>query len=145
MSAALGVSQLKRLEDLVAARTRVADWYLEALEGSHDIVVPTIAKNVDMSWFVFVVRLAESYSRADRDRVIDALHAQGIGCRNYFQPIHLQPFIREQLATAPGQFPVTESVSDRTIALPFFPQMTRRQVHEVVRAVGEAIGVKREG
>lgn len=65
--------------------------------------------------------------------------AHGIGCRDYFQLIHLQPFIQERLGTTRGQYPVTESVSERTIALPFFPQMTRQQVQQVVESLSRAI------
>lgn len=70
---------------------------------------------------------------------MEALPAKGIDCRDYFQPIHLQPFIQERLGTAHGQYPVTESVSERTIALPFFPQMTRQQVQQVVESLSRAI------
>ena len=135
MSAALGLSQLERIEEIVAARAQVADWYLEELKGMDEIVLPSVAETVRMSWFVFVIQLTNTYTREDRDRTIAALQGRGIGCRDYFQPIHLQPFIQERLGTARGQFPITESISDRTIALPFFPQMTREQVHIVVEAL----------
>ncbi len=131
MSAALGVSQMTRLDDLIAARARVAQGYLEALSSVDGVILPTVAENVFMSWFVFVIRLAERFSRADRDRILEGLRSQAIGCRNYFQPLHLQPFLREALGTRPGQFPVTEAVSDRTLALPFFSQMTDEQIHRV--------------
>jgi len=139
MSAALGVSQLKRLDALIAARARVAQGYLETLADVDGIVLPTVADSVFMSWFVFVIRLADRFSRADRDALLDRLRAQGIGCRNYFQPLHLQPFIREALGTRPGQFPVTEAVSDRTVALPFFPQMTDDQAQRVAEALKASV------
>lgn len=139
MSAALGLSQLNRIESIVSARSDVAAWYMEELEGTGEIVLPSVAENVMMSWFVFVIRLASSFTRAGRDRTLDALHAQGIGCRDYFQPIHLQPFIQDSLGTARGQFPVTESVADRTIALPFFSEMTREQVRDVVESLSSAV------
>ena len=135
MSAALGLSQMERIEDIVSARAQVAAWYLQKMKGMDEIVLPCVAENVRMSWFVFVIQLADAFTREDRDRTIVALQARGIGCRDYFQPIHLQPFIRERLGTDRGQFPVTETVSDRTIALPFFPQMTREQVASVVEAL----------
>ena len=139
MSAALGLSQLERIEEIVAARAQVADWYLEELKGMDEIVLPSVAETVRMSWFVFVIQLTNTYTREDRDRTIAALQGRGIGCRDYFQPIHLQPFIQERLGTARGQFPITESISDRTIALPFFPQMTREQVRVVVEALSEIL------
>lgn len=135
MSAALGNSQMGRIEEIVAARAQVANWYMDALKVIDGIVLPRVADNVRMSWFVFVIQLAETFSREDRDETISALQARGIGCRDYFQPIHLQPFIQEQLGTKRGDFPITEAIGDRTIALPFFPQMTREQIRTVAEAL----------
>jgi perosamine synthetase len=139
MSAALGLSQLGRLPEIVAARARVANAYLKALSDVEEIVLPKVAPGVGMSWFVFVVRLADRFSRADRDRVLEALEHAGIGCRNYFEPIHLQPFIRKALGTGPGRFPVTERIGDRTIALPFYPTMTESDVERVARTLKGAV------
>ena len=111
MSAALGVSQLGRLEEIIAARGRVAGWYASALREVKAVLVPHVKANVGMSWFVYVVRLEEGFTREDRDRILKGLEERGIGCRNYFAPIHLQPFYRELLGTREGDFPVTESVA----------------------------------
>jgi len=140
MSAALGLSQLRRLDEIVATRARVAGWYFDALSAVHEVVLPKVADDVGMSWFVFVVRLAERFSRADRDRVLARLRDHGIGCRDYFTPIHLQPYIREALGTRVGQFAVTEQVCDRTIALPFYPQMTQQEVSRVADALRSSLG-----
>jgi perosamine synthetase len=140
MSAALGLSQLARLKEIVAARARVAAWYVDALSAVDEIVLPKVADDVGMSWFVFVVRLADRFSRADRDRVLAALARAGIGCRDYFTPIHLQPYIREALGTHEGQFAVTERVCDRTIALPFYLQMTQQEVRRVGDALRSSLG-----
>jgi perosamine synthetase len=140
MSAALGLSQLHRLDEIVAARARVAGWYFDALSAVDEIVPPRVSDDVGMSWFVFVIRLAEQFSRADRDRVLAKLRDRGIGCRDYFTPIHLQPYIREALGTHEGQFAVTERVCDRTIALPFYPQMTQQEVSRVADALRSSLG-----
>ena len=140
MSAALGLSQVARLKEIVAARAQVAAWYFDALYDVNEVVLPKVADNVGMSWFVFVIRLAERFSRADRDRVLARLRDHGIGCRDYFTPIHLQPYIREALGTRVGQFAVTERVCDRTIALPFYSQMTQQEVHQVGDALRSSLG-----
>jgi perosamine synthetase len=140
MSAALGLSQLRRLDEIVATRAQVAGWYFDALSAVHEVVLPKVADNVGMSWFVFVIRLAERFSRADRDQVLAKLRDHGIGCRDYFTPIHLQPYIREALGTHEGQFAVTERVCDRTIALPFYPQMTQQEVSRVADALLSSLG-----
>jgi perosamine synthetase len=139
MSAALGLSQLARLKEIVAARARVAEWHFDALSGMNEVVPPKVAEGVGMSWFVFVIRLAARFSRADRDCVLAKLRDREIGCRDYFTPIHLQPYIREALGTHEGQFAVTEHVCDRTIALPFYSQMTQQDVGRVVDALRSSL------
>ncbi len=139
MSAALGASQMARIESLIAKRARVAMWYQEALQPVDGVRPPEVRPNVRMSWFVYVVQLEDRMTRSGRDRVLKQLRDEGIGCRDYFQPIHLQPFIQETLGTKRGQFPITEAVGDRTVALPFFPEMTREQVERVCAVLARAI------
>ncbi|MCG3130046.1 MAG: GDP-perosamine synthase [Phycisphaerae bacterium] len=144
INCALGLAQLRRLDELLSARARVAEWYIEELPVGGGcgtgISPPTagllqlqrIAPNVRMSWFVFVVRLADPFTEQDRDRVLSGLRSAGIGCSNYFAPIHLQPYIRELGGYRPGDFPVCEAVASRTIALPFHHELTRDDVRRVV-------------
>jgi perosamine synthetase len=143
MSAALGLSQLERIEDIVATRARIAGWYADALSGTGGIIMPTVSPDVRMSWFVYVVRLSEGFTREDRDGILHRLAERGVECQDYFEPIHLQPYIREALGTGPGQFPMTEAISARTIALPFFTRMTREQVDLVARELAAALGERR--
>jgi perosamine synthetase len=84
-----------------------------------------------VSWFVFVVRLNDLFEPGDRDEVMTLLRAEGIGCNNYFPPIHLQPYMAELTGHKPGDFPICEYVSARTLALPFFGSMTSAQVERV--------------
>jgi perosamine synthetase len=95
------------------------------------LILPTLQDDTHMSWFVFVVRLNDLFEVGDRDTIMQALRADGIGCNNYFPPIHLQPYMAEQFGFKPGQFPITEYVSARTLALPFFGGMTAAQVDRV--------------
>ena len=146
MSAALGCSQLERIDEIVAAREQVASWYAEALQEVDGLVVPSPSFSGRMSWFVYVARLSEAHSKEDRDAILRGLGARGIGCGDYFQPIHLQPFLRDSLGTRPGQCPVTESVGERTIALPFYVGLTRAEVDFVAAALAELLEIAgREG
>jgi perosamine synthetase len=88
---------------------------------------------------VYVVRLPDDFDRADRDVVLAKLRGEGIGCRNYFTPIHLQPFYADSMGFSRGDYPITEHVSDRTIALPFFNRLTESQVDFVCNALRGAI------
>ena len=135
VSAALGVAQMRRLDELLAKRTRVANMYMERLMGVSDVVLPNTDEGDVFSWFVFVVRLATGYSREERDRVIAGLRQHEIGAADYFPCIHLQPFYRELFGFAPGSFPISESVSARTIALPFFGSISEREVDLVAQTL----------
>lgn len=135
LSAALGVGQMRRLDDLIAARQRVARGYLTRLMHRHEIILPTVDEGTEMSWFVFVVRLATGWGREERDRIIGNLRRHDIGAADYFPCIHLQPFYRELFGFAEGAFPIAESVSQRTIALPFYTGMTDREVGLVVQTL----------
>jgi len=131
INAALGVAQVSRLEEILEGRRRVAREYMERLMTSRYLILPTLDADTAMSWFVFVVRLCDLFEPGDRDEVMKQLRAEGIGCNNYFPPIHLQPYMAEATGHKPGDFPVCEYVSARTLALPFFTRMTSRQVAQV--------------
>jgi perosamine synthetase len=135
INAALGVAQLKRLDSIISRRNQVAESYIRRLAGVRDLVMPTIDADTLMSWFVFVVRLAPSYTVEERDRVIRGLRNHDIGAGDYFPCIHLQPFYREQFGFRPGMFPIAETVSQRTIALPFWNDLPQRDVDTVCTAL----------
>lgn len=128
LSAALGVAQMERLDEIVGKRRVVAEHYIERLSGIEDLVLPTVPDECSMSWFVFVVRLVAGYSRHERDAIIEGLRMHDIGAADYFPCIHLQPFYRNMFGYAEGAFPIAESLSERTIAIPFFGAMTEREV-----------------
>jgi perosamine synthetase len=137
LSAALGAVQVERLEEILARRARVADAYTRRLVRLEHVTPPAIAPWVSrMSWFVYVVRLAPWL---DRDTVIRALEERGVPSRAYFPPIHLQPFYRERFGFRPGDFPVSEEMGRRCLALPFFGAMTDAQIDTVCGALGEVL------
>ena len=139
INCALGISQLARIDDILARRETVARWYSERLAGLDGIGAPHAAPGVKRSWFVYVPLLAERYTARDRDRILQGLTEKGIGCRNYFAPIHLQRFYQEEFGGKEGDFPVTESVAARTIALPFYNNLQESQVDQVVAAVRQLL------
>ena len=140
INCALGLGQVSRLRQILAMRSKVAAMYGEALADIPELVLPAEpAPGVEMSWFVYVVRLRDEFGREERDSILESLRNAGIGCNNYFSPIHLQPFYRERFGFRPGQFPITEHVSERTIALPFFNLLTIDQVEAVSVSLRRAI------
>jgi len=135
LNAALGVAQMKRLDDLIEIRQNIAASYTRRLMGNVDIILPTVEPDTFMSWFVFVVRLSDRFTAHDRDYVIDGLRRHDVGASNYFPPIPLLPFYRKLFGYAPGDFPAAESVSHRTIALPFFTRMTEHEIDLVCQTL----------
>ena len=132
IACAIGLAQLARLDDLLAARARVAGWYREALAGSEIAVpCPDAGGNV-RGWFVFVVQLPRG---VDRDGAIEALRERGVQSKPYLPAIHLMSFYRERFGHREGEFPVCEDVAARSVALPFFPEMTEGQVARVAEAL----------
>lgn len=136
MSAALGVAQMERLDEILAKREAVARAYNAKLARIEGVQVPCEESGIKISWFVYVVRLAPGI---DRDRVMASLRENGVDCRPYFQPIHLQPFYREMFGYREGDFPNTERVASSTLALPFFNNITEQQMDYVVEVLAGAI------
>jgi perosamine synthetase len=128
ISCALGVAQLSRIDEIKARRRQVAGWYQEMLAGDDRLTLPQEPPGCEINWFVYVVRLAERYEIGQRDRILRELALQGIQVNNYFPPVHLQPFIAERWGYRRGDFPIAESASGRTIALPFYNRLTQDEV-----------------
>jgi perosamine synthetase len=136
LSAALGVAQLRRRQELKAGRDRVFAAYAERLRANEWVTCPQAADGAEVDWFVYVVRL-EAW--VDRDRLIGQMAAEGIPARPYFSPIHLQPYYRERFGFKPGDFPVTERVASATLALPFSSLMTDDDVSRVCEVLAAAV------
>ncbi len=137
LSAALGCSQMERIEEILEKRAKVAGMYGEKLAEVEEVQVPFIAPYINkMSWFVYVIRLQKGI---DRNKVIKFLRENGIECKPYFTPIHLQPFYRKMFGFREGDFPKTEEVSGRTIALPFFNNLKEEQIEYVIERLKKSI------
>jgi perosamine synthetase len=141
INCALGVEQLRRIESILRLRESVAHRYAERLKGEPRLLLPDLAvAGGRVSWFVYVVRLGERFTRAQRDRVVGEMREQGIGCGRYFAPIHLQPLYARTFGYRAGDFPHAERSADRVIALPFFNRLTEAEQDEVCGRLVESIG-----
>ena len=137
LSAALGAAQMQRINELMRMRQQVADWYQAELMDLPGVSCPQVSPTTTHnSWFVYVVRLD---AQIDRKSVIDRLQALGVPSRPYFSPIHLQPYMVERFGYKKGQFPVTEDLGARGLALPFSGKMTREQVEETVSMLRQVL------
>lgn len=139
INCALGIVQLSRIEEFKAKRARVANWYQEMLADEQRLTVPQTPPGCDMSWFVFVVRLAADL----RDRILEAMRRRGVQVSNYFPPVHLQPFMVERYGYAGGDFPIAERASRSTIALPFYNNLTKDEVAFVCRTLKDVLDAEK--
>ena len=140
LACALGLAQLERLDDMLAARAAVAARYREALADlvvEHGLTLPCEHAGGDVrGWFVFVVQLPAGH---DRDATILGLREHGVQSKPYLPAIHLMSFYREQFGHREGEFPVAEAVAARSVALPFHPGLRADQVERVAGALAAVL------
>ena len=138
IACALGLVQLERLTEMLAARTLAAARYGEALAGIEGLQLPCPDRGGDVrGWFVYVVQLPRG---ADRDGAVRALSARGVQSKPYLPAIHLMSYYRERFGHRPGEFPVCEDVAERSLALPFFPGIEEGQVARVADELRSVLG-----
>jgi perosamine synthetase len=135
IGAAIGIGQLERLDEILALRGQVARRYGELLSALDGVELPCADDaGHERSWFVYVVALADNETR---ERAIAAFEREGIGFNRYLPSIHLQPYMRERFGFREGLCPVSEDMSARTLALPFFTALdgaSQERVAEVLAA-----------
>jgi perosamine synthetase len=133
LSCALGLAQLERLDEMLAARARIASLYSEALAEVEGLEIPCPDHDGDRrSWFVYVVQLPRG---VDRDAAVVAMRERGVDTKPYLPAIHLLSFYRERFGHREGEFPVCEDVAARSLALPFYPELSDGDVEQVVETL----------
>jgi len=137
INAAIGIVQMRRLKEIIDKRDKVAQIYNEKLKDVKDVTTPYVDQKVTkMSWFVYVIRLDDNI---DRNKVIDYLTENGVSCKPYFTPIHLQPYMRELFGFKEGDFPITEKIGNSTIAIPFYNNLNEEEIDYVVEKIKDGI------
>jgi dTDP-4-amino-4,6-dideoxygalactose transaminase len=137
MSAAMGYAQMQRLDELLTKREQVAGWYETRLAEIPGVEIPYVAPTTTrMSWFVYVIRFD---AKLNRDEIAKKLEARGVPVRPYFLPIHLQPYMVEKFGWREGDFPVTEDLGRRGLAVPFSGVMTEEQVEYVCQSIRQVV------
>jgi UDP-4-amino-4,6-dideoxy-N-acetyl-beta-L-altrosamine transaminase len=135
MQAALGASQLQRLDTFIARRRHLAARYERLLEGL-PLELPRGAQLDDSAWHLYVIRVRPGAN--DRGAVFDALRARGIGVNVHYIPVHTQPYYR-RLGFGPGDFPVAEQYYREAISLPMYYALGEEQQDAVVAALREVL------
>jgi len=133
LHAALGLAQMRRIDSILARRGEIALAYNKRLQSESALITPLVSHHYKtISWFVYVVRLRDEVDPAHRERIVQAMAAKGIACGRYFPPIHLQP---AYVGLPHRPLPISELAGARTIALPFFNQITDSQLDEVAETL----------
>lgn len=136
IAAAIGVAQVGKLDSMLARRQRVAEMYEQTLAGNDQVELPISGSGSERrSWFVYPVRLPAGI---DRDDVIARLASEGVPAKAYLPCVHLFPHLRA-LGYGEGDFPVAESVSARSLALPFHTALDQSDVDRVAGALERAL------
>jgi dTDP-4-amino-4,6-dideoxygalactose transaminase len=137
ISAALGLGQVEKLDEILALRSAVAKRYDHLLGSIDGVEIPCNDDDEHArSWFVYVVKLPDNETR---ERVIAHFERESIGFNRYLPSIHLQPYMRERYGFAEGLCPVSEDASSRTLALPFFTALEADAQERVAEALAVAL------
>ena len=135
IQAAVVLSQLEHIDEIVSARSSVAASYTQRLAGTSDLVIPTVDPSTTLGWPTFVVRLDEAYGYNDRDEIMSGMQRHDIGVASPWTPPPLIPQIADRIDGDQDQWPVAEFVSQRTIALPMYGGLTDRDVGLVTQTL----------
>jgi dTDP-4-amino-4,6-dideoxygalactose transaminase len=138
LAAALGLAQLKRLDEILERRRLIEQLYFMNVQSFEGIKDPFVGPDVtDVNWFLYLVHLGTRFSRSSRDAIVEDLHVEQVEAAAYSNPLHLQRYYFE-LGYRRGDLLVTEKVADRAIALPFHTHLTEDQIAFIVATMKDA-------
>jgi len=143
IQAALGIHQLRRLDDFIVTRQRYARLYDEAFADLREVETPVVHSDRHHVYHLYVIRLQLDRLAIDRAQFIEALKAHNVGTSLHFIPVHLHPFYQERFGYRRGDLPQAERIYDRIVSLPLYPRMTEADVHDVIQAVCHTITTNR--
>ena len=138
---ALGLSQLPRLDSFLERRRVLADRYNAILADSPFITLPDVPDNARHAWHIFVVLLNLQRLSADRDTIMEAMHAENINVQLHYPLVHLHPYYRRMWRYGEGLCPVAESISPMLMTLPLFPDMSDDDHADVLHALDKVFAV----
>ncbi len=138
VSAALGLAQLNRLEEILEKRKLIEHYYFKHVKSFEGIKDPFIGPEVDeVHWFLYVVHLGTRFSKSSRDAIIEDLLVEKVEAAAYCNPLHAQRRYFDY-GYRRGSFLVAEKVSDRAVAMPFHAHLQERQIAFIVQTMKEA-------
>ena len=143
IQAALGIHQLRKLNDFIAVRQRYARLYDEAFADLPELATPITHPDRSHCYHLYVIRLELSRLSIDRAQFIEELKSRNVGASVHFIPVHRHPFYRERFGYRRGDLPGADRVYDRIVSLPLYPRMTERDVQYVADVVRDIVTLHR--
>lgn len=135
IQAALGLTQLQKLERMQGLRQEIARRYNEAFGQMPELEIPVEREYARHAWHLYIIKLNLAKLVIDRARFIEELKEEKIGTSVHFIPVPFHPYYRETYGYKPGDFPKAEATFDRVISLPLYPRMSDQDVEDVIAAV----------
>ncbi|MED3201580.1 UDP-4-amino-4,6-dideoxy-N-acetyl-beta-L-altrosamine transaminase [Bacillus toyonensis] len=142
IQAALGLSQLSKLDSFIKNRKKYVDIYNKEFSCLSEIIIPKQLPQTDSSWHLYILRLNTKLLKCNRKEIYEALQKENIGVNVHYIPVHLQPFY-QKLGYGKGICPQAENVYEEIITLPLFPKMTEADVWDVIKAVRKVLSFYR--
>jgi len=139
IACALGLSQLKKMEENLSRRREIAARYTAAFREHAAIMTPVVRDEVKPAWHLYPIRLNLEKWSADRAQMFRALRAENIGVNVHYIPVHQHPYYRDRFGYRGGEFPVAEDAYERLISLPMFHAMSDADVEDVISAVNKVM------
>jgi len=139
IACALGLQQLKKLEENLARRRHIAERYIAAFRNMPGVLPPRVRDDVNPAWHLFPIRLDLNRLSASRGEVFQALRTENIGVNVHYIPVHLHPYYRDRFGYKGGEYPVAETAYESLISLPMFHGMNEDDVEDVIRALGKVL------
>ncbi|MDI6808896.1 MAG: DegT/DnrJ/EryC1/StrS family aminotransferase [Candidatus Eisenbacteria bacterium] len=138
--AAIGIHQLRKLDSFVAKREKYASYLDRAIARIGHVTVPYVSADLRHARHIYPLLLNLDELSVDRTKFIEELRSENIGTTVHFIPIHYHPYFRDALGYKKGDFPKTEALYEREISLPLYPSMTKKDLDDVVSAIGKIVG-----
>ncbi|MDO5517880.1 MAG: UDP-4-amino-4,6-dideoxy-N-acetyl-beta-L-altrosamine transaminase [Clostridium sp.] len=138
IQAALGLSQMHKLDAFLSKRREIVNLYNEAFSEHNALILPFEKEDRKSGWHIYVIRLGFEHIKASRKQIVEALIAENIGVNVHYIPVYYHPYYRK-LGYQKGICPIAEEVYEGIITLPLFPQMTDQDVHDVIQGVRKVL------
>ena len=139
IQAALGLTQLHRLEEMQQARLKIEELYQREFAGIDACDPPVVPDYAEHCWHLYVLRIRPELLTIDRDRFIEELNARNVGTSVHFIPVHTMSIYQKTFGLKEGDYPMAEKHFERLISLPLYPSLPLEDAQYVVDAVRDIV------